>query len=220
MKKLIPHRRHPGRRRRRRSGVLRQPRPTRSRRSPRCKTSRGSIVDARRRHRHAAGGHDRHGRHAGLRHRPEPRRRRLQLDREEGPGRRAARSLDSRRRRSRPAKANLTNANANLERQRVAVADAQPKLTRAKELNARQLINKVDLENAEVTVKSAEAQLKSTQSSIVQAEAVGQQGQGRPRSHGDHRADRRHHHQAQRRPRADGQRRACRRRSCSSSPPT
>ena len=70
------------------------------------------------------------------------------------------------------AKANLANANANLERQRVAVADAQSKLTRAKELASRQLINKVDLENADVTAKQAEAQLKSTQSSIVQAEAA------------------------------------------------
>jgi HlyD family secretion protein len=70
------------------------------------------------------------------------------------------------------AKANLTNAQANLERQKVTVADAQSKLARAKELAARQLINKVDLENADVTVKQAEAQLKSTQSSIVQAEAA------------------------------------------------
>src|SRR6476619_2136262 len=53
------------------------------------------------------------------------------------------------------AKANLTNANANLERQKVTVSDAQSKLARAKELAARQLINKVDLENAEVTVKQA-----------------------------------------------------------------
>jgi HlyD family secretion protein len=70
------------------------------------------------------------------------------------------------------AQANLTNANANLERQKVVVADAQSKLVRARELANRQLINKVDLENAEVTVKQADAQLKSTQSSIVQAEAA------------------------------------------------
>ena len=70
------------------------------------------------------------------------------------------------------ARANMANATANLERQRVTVNDAQAKLTRARELSARQLINKVDLENAEVTVKQAEAQLKSTQSSIVQAEAA------------------------------------------------
>jgi HlyD family secretion protein len=69
------------------------------------------------------------------------------------------------------AKANLTNAQANLERQKVAVADAQSKLARAKELAARLLINKVDLENADVTLRSAQAQLKSTESSIVQAEA-------------------------------------------------
>jgi HlyD family secretion protein len=69
------------------------------------------------------------------------------------------------------AKANLTNAQANLERQKVAVEDVKSKLVRARELSARQLINKVDLENAEVAVKSAEAQLKSTESSIVQAAA-------------------------------------------------
>jgi HlyD family secretion protein len=70
------------------------------------------------------------------------------------------------------AAANLTNANANLERQRVTLSDAQTKLARAKELAARQLINRVEVENAEVTVKQAEAQLKSTQSSIVQAAAA------------------------------------------------
>src|SRR6478672_5258031 len=58
------------------------------------------------------------------------------------------------------AKANLENANANLERQRVVLADAQAKLERARELASRQLINKVDLENAEVTVKQAQAQLR------------------------------------------------------------
>ncbi len=70
------------------------------------------------------------------------------------------------------AKANLTNAQANLERQKVAVADAKAKLTRAQELANRQLINKVDLENADVTLKQADAQLKSTESQIVQAEAA------------------------------------------------
>jgi HlyD family secretion protein len=69
------------------------------------------------------------------------------------------------------AKANLTNAQANLERQRVALADAQQKLARARELAQKQLINKVDLENAEVTAKQAEAQLKSTESTIVQSNA-------------------------------------------------
>jgi HlyD family secretion protein len=69
------------------------------------------------------------------------------------------------------AKANLVNAQANLERQKVALDDAQRKLARTKELAAKQLVNKVELENAEVAVKQADAQLKSTQSQIVQAEA-------------------------------------------------
>jgi HlyD family secretion protein len=70
------------------------------------------------------------------------------------------------------AKANLTNANANLERQKVAVDDAHQKLVRTRELADKQLVNKVELENAEVTVKSAEAQLRSTESQIVQAKAA------------------------------------------------
>ena len=70
------------------------------------------------------------------------------------------------------AEANLATAQANLERQKVAVVDAKAKLTRATELEKRQLINKVDLENADVTLKQADAQLKSTESSIVQAEAA------------------------------------------------
>jgi HlyD family secretion protein len=69
------------------------------------------------------------------------------------------------------AKANLVNANANLERQRVALEDARRKLERTRELAAKQLVNKVELENAEVAVKQAEAQFKSTESSIVQATA-------------------------------------------------
>jgi len=69
------------------------------------------------------------------------------------------------------AKANLANANANLERQKVAVDDAQRKLVRTRELAGKQLVNKVELENAEVAVKSAEAQYRSTESSIVQAKA-------------------------------------------------
>src|SRR5689334_8741216 len=69
------------------------------------------------------------------------------------------------------AQANLANAQANLERQKVALEDSQRKLVRTKELADKQLVNKVELENAEVAVKQADAQLKSTQSQIVQAEA-------------------------------------------------
>src|SRR3954465_9219800 len=70
------------------------------------------------------------------------------------------------------AKANLANANANLERQKVALADAQSKLKRAQELSQRQLITPAGLETADTTSKQADAQLKSTQSQIVQAEAA------------------------------------------------
>ncbi|HTL43215.1 MAG TPA: efflux RND transporter periplasmic adaptor subunit [Vicinamibacterales bacterium] len=70
------------------------------------------------------------------------------------------------------AKANLVNAQANLERQKVAVDDANVKLKRAQELFAKNLAPRTDLETAEVAQKQAEAQLKSTQSQIVQAEAA------------------------------------------------
>src|SRR3954465_218400 len=53
------------------------------------------------------------------------------------------------------AKANLANAQANLERQKVALDDAKVKLARAQELNQKQLTTRVDLENAQVAVKSA-----------------------------------------------------------------
>src|SRR5450759_2648590 len=70
------------------------------------------------------------------------------------------------------AKANLANAQANLERQKVAVTDANSKLVRANELSAKQLLPKADLETADMTAKQADAQLKSTQSQVVQAEAA------------------------------------------------
>src|SRR5262249_2623502 len=70
------------------------------------------------------------------------------------------------------AKANLVNAEANLERKKVALDDARNKLKRAEELNEKQLTTRVDLENAQVAVKQADAQLKSTESQIVQAKAA------------------------------------------------
>jgi len=70
------------------------------------------------------------------------------------------------------AKANLVNAEANLERQRVAVQDANTKLARSRELASRNLLPKADLDTAETTAKQAEAQLKSTESQIVQAKAA------------------------------------------------
>jgi HlyD family secretion protein len=70
------------------------------------------------------------------------------------------------------AKANLVNAEANLERQKAAVEDAQTKLSRARELAARSLLPKADLDAAEATAKQALAQLRSTESQIVQAKAA------------------------------------------------
>jgi HlyD family secretion protein len=70
------------------------------------------------------------------------------------------------------AKANLVNAQANLERQKVALDDANVKLKRAQELFAKNLAPRTDLETAQVAAKQADAQLKSTQSQIVQAEAA------------------------------------------------
>jgi HlyD family secretion protein len=70
------------------------------------------------------------------------------------------------------AKANLANAQANLERQKVTVADAKAKLARARELSAKQLLPPADLETADVTEKQAEAQQKSMESQIVQAQAA------------------------------------------------
>jgi HlyD family secretion protein len=70
------------------------------------------------------------------------------------------------------AEANRVNAQANLERQKVALDDAKVKLARAEELDRKQLTTRVDLENAQVAVKQADAQLKSTQSQIVQADAA------------------------------------------------
>jgi HlyD family secretion protein len=70
------------------------------------------------------------------------------------------------------AKANLVNAQANLERQKVALEDANTKLARSRELADRSLLPKADLDTAVTTAKQAEAQLKSTESQIVQAQAA------------------------------------------------
>src|SRR4029079_14658221 len=63
------------------------------------------------------------------------------------------------------AKANLVNAEANLERQKVALDDAKTKLKRSQELNAKGLVTQADFETAQVNAKTAEAQLRSTESS-------------------------------------------------------
>lgn len=69
------------------------------------------------------------------------------------------------------AQANLIRANADVERLRVALDDAQTKLARSRELSERKLIPVIDLEAAQVAVRSAEAQLRSSLAQVTQAQA-------------------------------------------------
>lgn len=75
------------------------------------------------------------------------------------------------------AKANLVRSQADLEHEKVALADANQKLTRAKELSARQLLAKSDLDAAVIAAQSAEAQVKSDEAQITQAQATLDQNQ-------------------------------------------
>jgi HlyD family secretion protein len=75
------------------------------------------------------------------------------------------------------AQANLVRAEADHERVRMMLTDAETRLARAKELAARQLIPANELEAAEVTRASTEAQLRSSAASVVQARASLQQAQ-------------------------------------------
>src|SRR5437773_4124904 len=68
------------------------------------------------------------------------------------------------------AKANLLRSQADVERLKVGVDDARTKLTRARELSARNLLPKSDLDAAEVNVRSAEAQLRSAEAQVTQAQ--------------------------------------------------
>jgi HlyD family secretion protein len=67
--------------------------------------------------------------------------------------------------------ANVIRAEADLERLKVALADAQQKLTRARQMSERNLIPLTELETAEVNVKSADAQIRSSQAALTQARA-------------------------------------------------
>jgi HlyD family secretion protein len=66
-------------------------------------------------------------------------------------------------------RANVTRAEADLERLRVSLADAQQKLARAKELSARNLIPRTELETADINVKTADAQIRSSAAALTQA---------------------------------------------------
>ncbi len=75
------------------------------------------------------------------------------------------------------AKANLVKSKSDVEKAKVAVEDAQVKLNQATALHARKLIPDSDLETAQVTYKSAVADLQSLQSQVAQAQASVDQNQ-------------------------------------------
>jgi HlyD family secretion protein len=67
--------------------------------------------------------------------------------------------------------ANVLRAEADLERLKVALTDSRQKLDRARQLSAKDLIPRTDLETAQIEVQSSEAQLKSAQAAVTQARA-------------------------------------------------
>ena len=67
--------------------------------------------------------------------------------------------------------ANVLRAEADLDRLKVSLADAEQKLERAQQLNARNLIPRTELETAEVNVEAAKAQVKAAEASLTQARA-------------------------------------------------
>ena len=75
------------------------------------------------------------------------------------------------------ARANLERAIADADRLRVSLADADQKLSRARDLAARQLIPPADLEAAVVEKQSSEAQVRSAEAATGQARASLSQAQ-------------------------------------------
>ncbi len=73
------------------------------------------------------------------------------------------------------AQANLVRAEADYERARVLLADAESKLSRARELADRQLIPRNELDTADVNQKTAAVQVRSAQASVGQARAAVEQ---------------------------------------------
>jgi HlyD family secretion protein len=70
------------------------------------------------------------------------------------------------------AKANLLGAEADVERLKVQLSDAEVKLGRARELEARQLIARTDLEAAEIAQRTFQAQVKAASAQVTQAQAA------------------------------------------------
>ena len=67
--------------------------------------------------------------------------------------------------------ANVLRAEADLERLKIGLTDSRQKLDRARQLSAKDLIPRTDLEAAQIDVQSSEAQLKSAQAALTQARA-------------------------------------------------
>jgi HlyD family secretion protein len=69
------------------------------------------------------------------------------------------------------AQANVVRAEADVERMRVMTQDAEAKYRRARELSEKQLIAAVELDAAEVAVRTAQAQVRSAEAQVTQARA-------------------------------------------------
>ena len=74
-------------------------------------------------------------------------------------------------------KANLLRSEAEVERLRVAADDANAQLKRADDLAERELISEIELEAAQVAVRSTEAQIRSAEAQVTQAQATLNQNQ-------------------------------------------
>jgi len=68
-------------------------------------------------------------------------------------------------------RANLARSEADRERLQVTLEDAQTQLARSENLSERELISNIELEAAQVAVRSAAAQLKSAEAGVTQSRA-------------------------------------------------
>ena len=69
------------------------------------------------------------------------------------------------------ARANLARSDADVERLQVTLEDARAQLARSEDLASRNLISQTELETAQVTARSAAAQLKSAEAGVIQSQA-------------------------------------------------
>jgi len=68
-------------------------------------------------------------------------------------------------------KANVARSEADLDRLKVTLVDAQQKFDRAKALSEKNLLPRSELESAQTTVNSTQAQIKSSEAALVQAKS-------------------------------------------------